>query len=72
MPCKNLYCIPFHEDNNPSIDHLLNKPLKTPVLELAQVSRYEFAPIEKINTEPMPTGALSQFYTCASLVWDFF
>ena len=72
MPCKNLYCIPFHEDNNPSFDHFLNKPLKTPVLELARVSRYSLAPIEEINTDLTPTGTLSQFYTRASLVLESF
>ena len=72
MPCKYHHYIPCHEDNNPSVDHFLSRPLKTPVFALALVARYALAPMRKTNTEPAPAGALSQLSTCANLLMESF
>ena len=72
MPWKYHHSIPFHEDNIPSVDHFLRRPLKTLVFALALVARYVLAPMRKINTKPMPIGTLSQLSTFANLLLEFF
>ena len=72
MPCKYHHCIPFHEDNTPSIDHFLSRPLKTLVFALALVARYVLVPMGKINIEPALVGALSQLSTRTNLLKEFF
>ena len=72
MPWKYHHCIPFHEENIPSVDHFLSRPLKTHVFSLALVSRYVLMPMRKINTEPAPIGTLSQLGTRANLLMEIF
>ena len=71
MPCKYHHCIPCHEENIPSIDHFLSRPLKRPVFALARVANYTLAPRWKINTESTLVGTLSQLSTHAKLFMEF-
>ena len=72
MPCKYHHCIPCHEDNIPSVDHFLSRPLKTPIFVLALVASYVLAPMRKINTEPALVDTLSQWATHTNLFMEFF
>ena len=72
MPWKYHHYIPFNEDNIPSVDHFLSRPLKTPIFALALVAHYVLEPMRKINIEPMPIGALSQLSTRATLLLEIF
>ena len=64
-------CIHFDERNILLVDNSLSRAMKIPIFSLAQVSHYTLALTRKLNTEPMPVGALCQLDTHAKLFMEF-